>query len=86
MGLGQTGGFKLYVEDRADLGLDALYSATQTLIGDVGARMNQLEVTGANLNALEITLTTFRSDLHEIDFEEAVTELVGRQTAFQAAM
>ena len=59
---------------------------TQTLIGDVGARMNQLEVTGANLNALEITLTTFKSDLHEIDFEQAVTELVGRQTAFQAAM
>jgi flagellar hook-associated protein 3 FlgL len=59
---------------------------TQTLIGDVGARMSQLEVTGANLNAVEITLTTFKSDLHEIDFEQAVTELVGRQTAFQAAM
>lgn len=59
---------------------------TQTLLGDVGARMNQLEVTGANLNALDITLTTFKSDLHDIDFEQAVTELVGRQTAFQAAM
>jgi hydrophobe/amphiphile efflux-1 (HAE1) family protein len=34
MGLGTTGGFKLYVEDRADLGLDALYDATQTLIGE----------------------------------------------------
>ena len=67
-------------------GVRAALDETQTLIGDVGARMNQLEVTGANLNALEITLTTFRSDLHEIDFEEAVTELVGRQTAFQAAM
>ncbi len=67
-------------------GLRAALDDTQTLIGDVGARMNQLEVTGANLNALEITLTTFRSDLQEIDFEEAVTELVGRQTAFQAAM
>ena len=33
MGLGTTGGFKLYVEDRADLGLDALYGATQGLIG-----------------------------------------------------
>jgi multidrug efflux pump len=32
MGLGTTGGFKLYVEDRADLGLDALYGATQGLI------------------------------------------------------
>lgn len=58
----------------------------QTLVGDVGARMNQLQVTGANLNALEVTLKTFRSDTQEIDFEHAVTELVGRQTAFQAAM
>ncbi len=58
----------------------------QKLVGDVGARMNQLEVTGANLASLEITLTTFKSDLQEVDFEQAVTELVGRQTAFQAAM
>jgi multidrug efflux pump len=34
MGLGTTGGFKLYVEDRADLGLDALFNGTQTLIGE----------------------------------------------------
>lgn len=33
MGLGTTGGFKLYVEDRADVGLDALYNGTQALIG-----------------------------------------------------
>jgi len=33
MGLGQIGGFKLYVEDRADLGYDALYQTTQGLIG-----------------------------------------------------
>jgi len=32
-GLGQIGGFKLYVEDRSDAGLDALYGATQNLIG-----------------------------------------------------
>lgn len=32
-GLGTIGGFKLYVEDRGDSGLDALYSATQGLIG-----------------------------------------------------
>ncbi len=32
-GLGTIGGFKLYVEDRADNGLDALYGATQALIG-----------------------------------------------------
>ncbi|HWW00819.1 MAG TPA: multidrug efflux RND transporter permease subunit [Candidatus Acidoferrum sp.] len=32
-GLGTIGGFKLFVEDRADLGYDALYQALQTMIG-----------------------------------------------------
>jgi hydrophobe/amphiphile efflux-1 (HAE1) family protein len=32
-GLGTIGGFKLYIEDRSDNGLDALYAATQGLIG-----------------------------------------------------
>ncbi|HEY4246064.1 MAG TPA: efflux RND transporter permease subunit [Lacunisphaera sp.] len=32
-GLGTIGGFKAYIEDRGDNGLDALYSATQGLIG-----------------------------------------------------
>ena len=33
-GLGTIGGFKLYIEDRGDNGLDALFSATQGLIGE----------------------------------------------------
>jgi multidrug efflux pump len=33
MGLGTFGGFKLYVEDRADLGYDAMYQNLQALIG-----------------------------------------------------
>jgi multidrug efflux pump len=33
MGLGTIGGFKLYVEDRADLGYDALYQSLQSIIG-----------------------------------------------------
>jgi multidrug efflux pump subunit AcrB len=33
MGLGTIGGFKLYVEDRADLGYDALYQNVQGIIG-----------------------------------------------------
>jgi multidrug efflux pump subunit AcrB len=32
-GLGTIGGFKLYIEDRADLGYDALYQNVQNLIG-----------------------------------------------------
>lgn len=59
---------------------------TQGLVGDIGARTNQLEITSSNLDALKVTLTTYKSDLQEVEFEQAVTELVGRQTAFQAAM
>src|SRR2546430_5550050 len=33
MGLGTIGGFKLFIEDRADLGYDALYQTTKGLIG-----------------------------------------------------
>jgi len=33
MGLGTIGGFKLFVEDRADLGFDELYQNTQAVIG-----------------------------------------------------
>src|SRR5437762_4420274 len=33
MGLGTIGGFKLFVEDRADLGYDALYQNVQGIIG-----------------------------------------------------
>ncbi len=33
MGLGTIGGFKLYLEDRADLGYDALYHSLQTVVG-----------------------------------------------------
>ena len=32
-GLGTIGGFKLYIEDRGDNGLDALFGATQALVG-----------------------------------------------------
>jgi hydrophobe/amphiphile efflux-1 (HAE1) family protein len=33
-GLGTIGGFKLYVEDRADLGYDALYQNVQSILGN----------------------------------------------------
>jgi flagellar hook-associated protein 3 FlgL len=67
-------------------GLENAFNGVQNLLGDIGARSNQLQVTTANLDALEINLRTFKSNLEEVDLERAVTELVGRQTAFQAAM
>ena len=66
--------------------LDRALDGVQGLVGDVGARVNALQLTGANLDALEANLSTFRADLEEIDLEEAVTELASRQTALQAAM
>lgn len=58
----------------------------QTLISETGARQNHLEITKGNLDAMEANLTTLKSDLEEVDIEKAVTELINRQTAFQAAM
>jgi flagellar hook-associated protein 3 FlgL len=66
--------------------IDSATSSVQGLVGDLGARMNQLEVTSANLDALSANLTTFKSNLSEIDYEEAMTALVSRQTAYQSAM
>lgn len=67
-------------------GLNGAFEHVQALIGDVGARAAQLQVTSANIDALEINLLTFKSNLEEVDFEQAVTELISRQTTFQAAM
>ena len=60
--------------------------AVQSLVGDIGARVNQLDVTGSNLDALKTNLTTFKSGLSEVDQETAITDLVSRQTAYQSAM
>jgi flagellar hook-associated protein 3 FlgL len=57
----------------------------QILLGDVGARVVRLDIAEANIEALDTNLQAFRSDLTEVEFEEVMTELVGRQTALQAA-
>ena len=66
--------------------LDGAFDGVQALVGDVGARVNRLQVMAANLDALKVNLQTFKSDLEDVDLEKAVTELVGRQTAYQAAL
>lgn len=58
----------------------------QALLGDLGARMIRLDIAEANIDALDVNLRTFRSDMTEVEFEEAMTELIGRQTALQAAL
>ena len=66
--------------------LDAAHTATQSLIGETGAAGQHLDVATANLDALDTSLRSFKSQLQDADIEAAVTELVGRQTAYQAAM
>ena len=58
----------------------------QTLIGTQGSRGSEFIVTGDQLNAQEVSLTTYRSDLRDIEIEKAMVELAGRTTGYQAAM
>jgi flagellar hook-associated protein 3 FlgL len=66
--------------------IDSAQESIQNLLGDLGARANRLDVALSNLDALDSTLTVFRSNLQELDLEEAVTHLVARQNAYQAAL
>ncbi len=66
--------------------LDRSFTGVQTLVGDIGARQNQVDTIRTQLDALEQNLDLYRSGLSEVDMEQAITEMVGRQTAYQAAM
>jgi flagellar hook-associated protein 3 FlgL len=77
--------------DQAGIGaaltsLNTSQQGIQSLVGDLGARENQLQVTGSNITALQANLTTFKSNLSNVDQETAITNLVTRQTAYQSAM
>lgn len=67
-------------------GLNAAFQVVQDRIGATGARANQLDVTRSNVDALTLTLTAYRSELVDVDIEQAITELVAKQTTYQAAM
>jgi len=74
-------------EITASLGdLDNAFQAVQDVIGELGARMNALDIADANIETLDINLQRLRSDLQDADIQRAVTELVARQSTFQAAL
>ena len=66
--------------------LDDGFDAVQTVVGDTGALGSRLTIAGQNLDALKMNLTTFKSDLEDVDVETAMTELTNRQVAYQAAL
>ena len=66
--------------------LDSSFESVQGVVGDTGATGSRLDTAGQNLDALKGNLTTFKSDLEEVDVETAMTELTNRQIAYQAAL
>ncbi len=67
-------------------GVDTAFSEVQELLAEVGARTNRLSVARSNVEAFDLNLQTLRSDLEDAEMEEAVTQLVGRQMAYQSAL
>lgn len=70
----------------AGASLNAAYTTVQNTLGATGARSNQLDVTRTNLDALDVTLKVYRSELIDVEVEAALAELVAKQTTYQAAM
>ncbi len=66
--------------------LTAASSQVQNVLGAQGARINALESTRMNLDAMEFNLKAFRADLRDTEVDKAIAELVGKQTLYQAAM
>lgn len=66
--------------------LAAGFDTVQNRLGETGARSSQLAVTRSNVDALALTLTSYRSQLVDVDIERAMTDLVAKQTTYQAAM
>lgn len=66
--------------------IDDAASQTQVRVGELGARQNQTDLVSAGLTALQTSVTQHKSSLQEVDAEQAITEMLARQTAYQAAM
>ncbi len=76
MGLGTIGGFKLYVEDRADLGYDALYQNLQTVIG----KSYQSPALAGTFSGFTINVPQLDAD---VDREKAKTQGIPLQNLFE---
>ena len=50
----------------------------------IGGRQNVLENISQSIDDLQISNKTYRADIYEIDYAEAITELTKQETALQA--
>ena len=60
--------------------------SVQGLVGTLGARVNEMETSRDALQRMEIELQAFRSELRDTMVDQAMADLVGKQTLYQAAM
>ena len=72
--------------DAAATALDDAFTGVQALVGDVGARQNRVETLLSGFDTLQLNLEERRADLREVDMEAAITEMLNRKTAYEAAM
>ncbi len=61
-GLGTIGGFKLYVEDRADLGYDAVYQSIQDILG----KAYQTPVLDQEFSSFTVTVPQLDADIDRV--------------------
>jgi flagellar hook-associated protein 3 FlgL len=66
--------------------LDAAFDDTQGLVAETGARANQLQRVDETHTLLALDLEANVTSLRDVDLEAVLTEMAGRQTAYQAAM
>lgn len=66
--------------------LQAAFSAVQQRVTEQGARLSTLQDAALSLGDNELQLVTYRSGLRDTDVDAAMTELIGKQTIYQAAM
>ncbi|MBI4715533.1 MAG: flagellar hook-associated protein FlgL [Nitrospirae bacterium] len=62
---------------------EALDQATSAQ-AEVGARINYLDTTFANLEAFKLNIAILKSGIEDVDFAQAASELVFQQTALEA--
>lgn len=66
--------------------LTSAFQRVQERIGALGARAGTVDLVSANLDAFEGSLQAFRSQINDVDIEQAAVELITRQNAYQSAL
>lgn len=66
--------------------LDEHFENVNNLLSNAGIKTTRLETKESIISDFELTLTEQKSNLEDVDFTEAATDLALRETAYQAAL